>query len=101
MQVLGAAMRAASGAGPEPSPAPRQRMHFTAEASHAALAYAGPEFVLYAVGAPAGSPLRSAYSSSGTGSATPTSPSRCVQHYNSWGYHNTACTCHSCISLHV
>lgn len=48
-------MRAASGAGPEPSPAPRQRMHFTAEASHAALAYAGPEFVLYAVRAPAGS----------------------------------------------
>jgi hypothetical protein len=50
-------MRAASGAGPEPSPAPRQRMHFTAEASHAALAYAGPEFVLYAVGAPAGSSM--------------------------------------------
>ena len=32
-------------------PAPLQRMHFAAEAEHAVLAYAGPEFVLYAVSA--------------------------------------------------
>lgn len=44
------ALQAATGGGSEAPPQPQQRMHFSAEASHAVLAYAGPEFVLYAVG---------------------------------------------------
>ncbi len=40
---------AAAAKAQEPPPAPLQRMHFSAEAAHTVLAYAGPEFVLYAV----------------------------------------------------
>lgn len=40
---------AAGGGGAEVPPQPQRRMHFSAEASHAVLAYAAPEFVLYAV----------------------------------------------------